>query len=335
VILQPGVLALLIGGAVVVALMIGGSFVGVRILRSWDPMSASEGQLALERQTYLVSVLVGAALWVEIGSALLFIHTVDDLHELFVGAMCATGSLNANPIGWWVLATKAAMVLCFPVWLALNRLDQRAGEFPVVRLKYSLLFALTPIAVADLVLQIEYFRGVRPDIITSCCGSLFSESSDTVTGDVASLPASGTLPVFAVTSAVFLFVLGLARLRRRPASQLAAAVLSPMVLVVAVIAVVSFVSVAYYELPTHHCPFDLFQAGNHYVGYPLAISLVVAVVAALLPGIVQPLIRHPSLAAMVPPLQKRYITLAIAAYCIFVVFAIWPLIFGNLALELM
>ncbi|HSN56739.1 MAG TPA: hypothetical protein VLT32_18860, partial [Candidatus Sulfomarinibacteraceae bacterium] len=68
-----------------------------------------------------MSALVWVALWIEIGSALLFIHTADDLHDLFVGAMCATGSLNANPVGWWVLASKAAMVLLFPIWLALNR----------------------------------------------------------------------------------------------------------------------------------------------------------------------------------------------------------------------
>ncbi len=114
----------------VAALMVTGSVVGLRILRTWDPSSSSENQLALERRTYLVSALVGVALWIEIGSALLFVHTVEDLHELFVGAMCATGSLNANPIGWWVLATKAAMVLLFPVWLALNGLDQRAGDYP-------------------------------------------------------------------------------------------------------------------------------------------------------------------------------------------------------------
>ena len=334
-ILHPGVLGLLIGGAVVVALMATGSFLGVRILRAWDPSSSSEDQLGLERRTFLVSALVSVALWIEIGSALLFIHTVDDLHELFVGAMCATGSLNANPIGWWVLATKAAMVLLFPVWLALNRLDQRAGDYPVVRLKYGLLLGLLPIAVADLALQIAYFRGIRPDIITSCCGSLFSESSDHVTGDLAALPAAGTMPLFAAVSAVFLGALAWARLGRRPVSKIASAVLSPVVLGVGIVAIISFVSVAYYELPTHHCPFDLFQAGNHFVGYPLVVCLVVAVVAALLPGLFQSLGRCPSLSALVADSEKSWITVAFAAYGCFIVFAAWPLFFGNLAWELM
>lgn len=334
-ILHPGVLGLLIGSGLVVALMFAGSVIGVRVLRDWDPDSASEYQLVLERRTYLVSVLVGVALWIEIGSALLFIHTVDDLHELFVGAMCATGSLNANPIGWWVLATKAAMVLLFPVWIALNRLDQRAGDYPVVRLKYALLLGLTPIALADFVLQLRYFGGIEPDIITSCCGSLFSVSSDRVMGDVASLPAAGTMPIFAAASVIFLLALVWARVGGRPSAKVVVSALAPIMLMVGVIAIISFVSVAYYELPTHHCPFDLFQGGNHYVGYPLVTSLVMAVVAAFLPGIFLPIAGRTSLSGQIRKSERTWLTLSISAYSLFVVFAAWPLVFGNLAWELM
>ena len=333
--LHPGVLGLLIGGGLVVALMLAGSLVGVRVLRGWDPSSASEYQLTLERGSYLVSVLVNVALWIEIGSALLFIHTVDDLNELFVGAMCATGSLNANPVGWWVLATKAAMVLLFPVWIALNRLDQRAGDYPVMRLKNVLLLALTPIAVTDFVLELLYFWGIEPDIITSCCGSLFSESSDRVTGDVASLSAATTLPFFAVGSVIFLVVLVSARAGRKPGPRIAAAVLAPVVFAMGIVAIISFISVAYYELPTHHCPFDLFQGGNWYVGYPLVTSLFVAVVAAFLPGLFLSVARGTSIGCLMMKSERTWLTISIAAYMIFVAFAAWPLIFGNLAWELM
>lgn len=334
-ILHPGVLGLLIGGSVVVMLMVTGSLIGVRVLRIWDPSSSSEHQLALERRTYLVSALVAVALWIEIASALLFIHTADDLHELFVGAMCATGSLNANPIGWWILATKASMVLLFPIWLALNRLDQRAGDFPVVRLKYGLLVVLMPVALVDLVLQVLYFRGIRPDIITSCCGSLFSEGGDAVTGDVASWPASSTMPLFAAVSMAFLAALAWARLTRHTTSRIAAAVMAPVVLVMGIVAIISFVSVAYYELPTHHCPFDLFQEGNHYVGYPLVVSLVVAAVTALLPGLMDRMRRQTSLRALIAEREMSWFAISMVAYGVFVVFAVWPLIFGNLAWELM
>jgi hypothetical protein len=334
-ILHAGVLALLIGGLVVVAMMIVGSVLGIEILRRWDRASSSEGQLALERRTFLISALVGAALWIEIGSALLFIHTADDLHELVVGAMCATGALNANPVGWWVLATKSALIVLVPIWLALNALDQRAGDYPVVRLKYAALLALAPIALVDVVLQAVYFAGIRPDIITSCCGSLFSETSDRVTGDLASLPAVPVLWAFLIGSAVFLAALGWARFRGGAAATGVAAGLTPLVLGLGLVSVISFVSVAYYELPTHHCPFDLFQSANGYVGYALLISLVAACVWAIIPGLFRPLARSPSLKVMISTSEKRWLSLALVTYVIFFAVALWPVVFGNLALELM
>ena len=204
-----------------------------------------------------------------------------------------------------------------------------------MRLKYGLLLLLTPIAAADLVLQVLYFRGIRPDIITSCCGSLFSEGSDRVTGEIAALPASATMPLFAAVSVAFLAVLAVARWKRRPVPRVVATAMSPVVLGTGIVAVISFVSVAYYELPTHHCPFDLFQAENYYVGYPLLMSLVVSTVAAFLPGLFLPLHRRPSLGALVADSDSTWLTVAAGAYAVFVVCAAWPLAFGNLAWELM
>jgi hypothetical protein len=335
VILHPGVLGLIVGGVLAVGLMITGSVIGLRVLKDWQPSSSSERQLALERTTYLVSALVGLALWIEVGSALLFLHTADDLHELFVGAMCATGALNANPVGWWVLASKASIVLLFPVWIALNHFDQKAGDFPLVRLKYALLLVLTPIAATDLVLLLRYFLGIHPDIITSCCGSLFSESGDSVAGELASLPAAVAVPVFFVTSGVFLAALTWALRSRRPASMTALAATTPVVLVVGIASVISFVSVAYYELPTHHCPFDLFQGASWYVGYPLAAGLLTAVVSAALPGVLHPLVRKTSARGLKTRAETTWLISSLAAYIVFLVVAVWPLVFGNLAWELL
>ena len=131
-ILHPGVLALLGGSAVALALLVAASVVGIEVLRRWDFSSSSARQLALERRTFLVSSLASVALVIEIASSLLFLYTVDDLHRLFVGAMCATGSLNANPVGWWVLPAKLLILLAAPVWIALNNLDHRAGEIPLL-----------------------------------------------------------------------------------------------------------------------------------------------------------------------------------------------------------
>ena len=105
-ILHPGVLSLIAGSLIVVAMLFHASMLGLKILDAWDINSSSALQLSLERKTYLISTIMNYALGFEIISAFLFIYTVDDIHRQFVGAMCATGSLNANPVGWDVLIVK-------------------------------------------------------------------------------------------------------------------------------------------------------------------------------------------------------------------------------------
>ena len=67
------------------------------------------------------------------------------------------------------------------------------------------------------------------------------------------------------------------------------AVLAAAFLPVALASVVSFVSVFIYELPSHHCPFDMLQREYRFVGYPLYASLVAGVFFAVLPGLLAPL----------------------------------------------
>src|SRR5512145_1672352 len=138
-ILHPGILALLCGSILALLMLVYAGGLGVKILRRWDFRSSSEEQLVLERKTYLVSTIVSYALGFEIFSILLFVFTVDEIHTLFVGAMCATGSLNANPLGWYALYAKIAVFFAAALWLALNYLDGRAEDFPLVKRKFALL----------------------------------------------------------------------------------------------------------------------------------------------------------------------------------------------------
>ena len=54
-ILNPAVITLILVSLLTAAFAVYASTVGYRILRDWDIASGSEGQLALERETYLVS----------------------------------------------------------------------------------------------------------------------------------------------------------------------------------------------------------------------------------------------------------------------------------------
>jgi len=311
--------------------MLYAAFLGFRILKHWDINSSSATQLSLERRTYLVSTIAGFMFGFEILSVLLYIYTVDDLHINFVGAMCATGSLNANPVGWWVLFTKIAIFFAASIWLALNHTDQQAEDYPLVKIKYRLLIAIIPLIILDSWLQMQYFLGLKPDIITSCCGALFSNESDSVAGSLIGLPILFSMFCFYGLSLVFIisiilsFWSGLMRF--------VTTIIAPLFFLVSIGAIISFVSLYYYEIPTHHCPFDLLQKGDYFIGYPLYISLFGGTVFAFLPGITEPLRKVSSLSNLLPQKQKRWLIAALFLTILFVILCSWPILFSDFTLE--
>ncbi len=324
-ILHQGILALLLGSALATAATLAAALLGARILLRWEAGSASEAQLALERQTSLVSSLAAHALGFHAFSVPLFVAVADGIHPLFPGAMCATGSLNANPLGWWVLPLKGAGAALAALWVVLDRLDRETDALPLLRPRCALLAALALLVGADLALQYRYFSGLDPAVITSCCGSLFSEQGDTVAADLAALPAGAMRLVFFGHAGLLLAALAFAGLRDSAATRVGLAVVAALFLPVALASIISFISVAYYELPTHHCPFDLLQAGYHRVGYALYGSLFGGVFLAVLPGLLRPLLARPGLRAGLARREGRWIAVAAACIIVFVILSIWPL----------
>ena len=206
-ILNPGILALLLGGGITLALLLYATRLGWQILRHWDGQSYSEQQLLLERRGILVSSLVNYAFAFQLLSTLLFIYTLEDIHPLFIGAMCATGSLNAFSFGWTALAVKLLLFFVAALWIIANRLDLDCEDTPLLRPKYLALLVLTPLVAIDQLLQFLYFSGLKPEIITSCCGSLFSLGQEQVASQLAGLPVVPTMRVFFLSVGIFLLLL--------------------------------------------------------------------------------------------------------------------------------
>ncbi|MEW6002466.1 MAG: hypothetical protein AB1638_07465 [Nitrospirota bacterium] len=119
-IFHPVILALTIGSLIILAMLFYAYTISIKILRNWNIHSSTEEQLLLERKTYLISTMVKYCLAFEVISIFLFIYTADDIHRLLVGAMCATGSLNANSFGFPALYLKIIMFFLSAAWIALN-----------------------------------------------------------------------------------------------------------------------------------------------------------------------------------------------------------------------
>lgn len=332
-ILHPGIIALLFAALLVLGMALYGAYTGAIVLARWDLGSSSERQLALERKTYLLSTLMGHALALEILSTLIFLYTLDDIHNIFVGAMCATGTLNANPVGWWALAAKIAGLFFCAIWIALNRIDQGAEDYPLTRLKYGLLLLLAPLLALETWLLVRYFLGLDPNVITSCCGALFSGSGAGVAAEIAGLPAFPLMLAFFGGTALYLAV-GVLTLRlAQPRLRYLLATLALAMLGISMASVIAFISPYHYELPTHHCPFDLLQADYHYVGYPMYLALFGATFYGLMVGIAEPLRRVASIEGPIAAAQPRWTLWSMLLLGLFVAIAAWPMVFSDFTLE--
>jgi hypothetical protein len=331
-ILSPAILALMMGSAATVLLAIYASGLGVRILRRWDLSSGSEKQLGLEKRTYLVSTLMAWAFVFQVGSLFLFIFTAEDLHRLFVGAMCAAGTLNVNQFGYPTILLKVGNALLAGIWLIVNYTDNLASDYPLIRKKYALLLVITPLLTAEAVLQGAYFAGLKANVITSCCGSLFSADAQGLASSIAGLPArpmqEALIAILTVT-----FASGLLYGANRAWAGALFSVSSLIAFSVSVAALVSFISPYIYELPTHHCPFCILQKEYSYVGYFIYAALLGGAIPGVAVGALLPFRDIESLRESLPPILRRLVRSSLFFYFLFSLLVVFSICFSGLILE--
>ncbi|MCM8856164.1 MAG: hypothetical protein LC541_12260 [Candidatus Thiodiazotropha sp.] len=328
--LNPAIMALLLVSIVVCSMLMLASGFAIQVLRHWDIESGSERQLGLERRTYLISTLLIWAFSFELMSLLLFIYNAESMSGQFVGAMCATGVLNVNGWGWPTLFLKIAVFFSGAVWLALNYLDNQGYDYPVVKYKYRLLLAILPLVVAEFILQLLYFTNMDPDVITSCCGTLFSSQAEGVAAEVSGLPPRNMMLVF-ILIGVIVIVSGL-RVALRVRGNWFFALLGGAAFVVALMSIVSFVSLYIYEHPHHHCPFCILKSGHDYVGYILYVPLFIAAALAMSVGALSSWRDKPSLTLTVNRVIPRLSWIAVIFFALFYLAAGWSIWASNLTM---
>jgi len=273
---------------------------------------------------------MGYALGFQLLSLFLFIYTVDTLSPLFVGAMCAAGSLKVNGFGYPALIVKLAGCLLAGLWLIVNFTDNQAPDYPLIRKKYWLLLCIAPVLLAETAVQAAYLLGLKPNIITSCCGTLFTTDADTVIADLLAFPPPLSQIAFFASAAITM-ALGLSVYLKAKRMGLFA-IASLCHFLISIGALISFISIYFYELPTHHCPFCLLQSEYGYVGYPIYASILVSAVTGLGTGALLPFRKIAGLDAVIPRVQKRLALVSVSANVALVLISGYGVLFSNLSM---
>lgn len=328
-VVTPAVIALVFAALLGTAMILACAPFAVQVLRHWDLSSGAERQLVMERRTYLVSTVVSFVLAVELVSLLLFVFNADRMSLLFVGAMCAVGSLNANAWGFPALYLKIATFFAAALWLVLHHVDQQGWDYPLLKAKYAVLLALAPLMAASATALVRYFAGLEADVITSCCGSLFSNGAG-VSEDLATLAPAAALYLF--FGAVALASLAGLHAWRRGHGGPALAAAGAAAFGLGLVATVSAISVYVYEQPQHHCPFCLLKAEYGYFGYTFYVPLFAATALSLGAGAVGGFRRRESLRTVIPVVTRRLGGLAVALYLLAAAAAAHAVLASNLVL---
>jgi len=328
VLFTPAIIALFAGSLITSGLLVGAALAGVPIILYWNLRDGSELQLKLERRTYLISTCVAYAFAFELISMFLFIYTADSIHSFFVGAMCAAGSLNANQWGYPTLIFRIVNFLLAGLWLIVNYTDNKGYDYPLIKMKYVLLLIIAPLILAETVIQAQYFFGLNPEVITSCCGALFSATTSSVAADIIAFPQRPMALVFGANM-LLLPVLGIFSYRTGKGGYLFA-VTALLAFLISSAAFISFISTYFYELPTHHCPFCVLQWEYRGIGYPLFLALLGGAQAGMGVGILTPYRDTGSLKGTLPAIQKKLIFISLISFASFAAISIYQIIFSNL-----
>jgi hypothetical protein len=103
--------------------------------------------------------------------------------------------------------------------------------------------------------------------------------------------------------------------------------------VISITAILSFISLYFYELPTHHCPFCILQGEYGYVGYPLYLTLLGSTVSGIGVALLMPFRNVKSLSMTLPTLQKKLTLFSLILLFLFTTIATYRIVFSDFKIE--
>lgn len=330
-ILSPGILALLAISTLLAAYACYAAGTGLHIVVGWDTRSTSSAQLLRERKTTLLSSILGVIMVAEVFCLVLFVALADRLHGFFAGAMCAAGTLNANAYGYPALLVMLAGCILCVLWLTINHLDALAQNYPLIRLKYLCLIPLAALLGAQAFLLVSYFARLNPTVITSCCATIFSEEGRGLGSDLAHLSPRLMQPIFWATLTTTLGI-GVSSLAVGALDKVYSS-LSVLMLPLGLAAIISFISIRIYELPTHHCPFCILQRAYGYAGYLLYGGLLLGTALGIGAGLVRGVGSRAALRDVAPSMARRLKFWSLAGYALLGLVAARPLVCSDFRLS--
>lgn len=327
--LRPWLVSRVIVGLSASMLAIAAMVVAARALSRDPARTGPVTRLADEKRIELVSTLfslAGAFAWLDL---LLAVTGADRLAGSLRGAMCAYGVLDASPWGFRALVLAIVSALASSSWRALHAVDLTQREGALTRGKLTGAFFVGPLVLASFAASTRFALDLDFRVIASCCSTGFGPAAASIFGrDGDAEPgAMVALVVLGALAAVLALVSTHRAIERR--AELVAALASLCAIgaaIVSVPAIVGYVAPHAYETPVHQCPFCLLrveESGG--IGWPLYVSLAVALGASLALGVSALSSRRVPEPLLTLPIRRRFAHTAALAWLITIGVAVYPI----------
>ena len=265
-ILSPEVLTLLILDFLFVIFASIVFILSLQIYKSWDINSNTTLQYTLEKRSFLASTIIKFIFIIKIPLFLFFIFTLDKISNVLTGAMCGAGVLDATDVGNYLIIFKILNIYIFAFWLLLNKSDLQNKLQPYTKVKFGLFLLAYLLLIIEIYLEVDMIFSFEIDKLVSCCGSLYSSSSDSFVSNLFSVSNSILVSAF---YANFLILLIFYFLKNNYLFALA----NTLFVISSIFSLIMFFGTYIYELPSHHCPFCYLQDDYYFIGYFLYATL--------------------------------------------------------------
>lgn len=255
-------------------------YLSVKIYFRWDYDSVDSKQYALEKQSYLASVIIKYVFIVKLAIFIFFIFTLDKLSTIITGAMCAAGIVDATDYGNILLVLKIINLYFFGFWLVLHHKDIKKEDLPYTKQKFGIFLVLFIVFIIEIFIETLMFMDIDINALVDCCGALYSNSATSYISVIFAIDTT-LLVAFFYSTYLVMFLLYLLK------QKALFALLNSLFIIIALVSLISFFGTYIYQLPTHHCPFCFLQSDYHYVGYLLYFLLFVGTFNGMVSGFVQ------------------------------------------------
>jgi len=259
------VIVYLLAESILFVLLLVALVVSLKVMFKWDFEKFTPYQFALERQAYLVSTIILLVFAMKFLLIVYFIFSIDALSLIVPGAMCAAGVITANEYGSFLLILKLIILLFLTLWLYVHFYDMHTKNHRWFKEKSWLFSFIFLLILLEFGLDFAYFSDINIHQPVSCCSALFGQ-----------LEGANPLPFgLNITFLLVLYYLlyALVMLSIKTKQTVLYIVSNILFIYIAYYAVVYFFGTYVYQLPTHKCPFCMFQVEYLYVGYLLWGSL--------------------------------------------------------------